>query len=52
MADKQSVLDAIEGYFYDTSRTAEQTRAGLESIRDQLDILIDTLPESDIEDDG
>ena len=49
---RAGVLDAIEEYFSDTSRSAEETRAGLEAIREHLGILIDTLPESDMDYEG
>lgn len=34
---------ALELFFGDTSRSAEETREGLESLRDEIDMLLDTL---------
>ena len=39
----QRIMEAIQRFYGDTSRTREETRDGLIEIRDQLDLLIDSL---------
>ena len=34
---------ALNKFFGDTSRTREQTREGLEELRDDIDVMIETL---------
>lgn len=42
-----ALKSALDAYFSDRSRTASETRAGLEELRDDVDMLIDTLPEEE-----
>lgn len=39
----QELMDALARFYGDKSRTREETREGLEEVRDQLDLLIDSL---------
>ena len=39
----QELMEAIQRYYGDTSRSREETREGLEEVRDQIDLLIDSL---------
>jgi len=43
--DKHELIAAIQKFFGDTTRTSEETREGLEAARDEIDMLLDTLPE-------
>ncbi len=47
MVDKvaMSIMDKIRDYFGDTTRSAEETREGLEFLAEEIDCLIDTLKE-------
>ncbi len=47
MKDKvaMSIMDKIRDYFGDTSRSAEETREGLEFLVEEINCLIDTLKE-------
>ena len=37
------IRDMIDRWFSDTSRTVAETREGLESLREQIDMLLETL---------
>lgn len=39
----QELMDAIQQYYGDKSRSREETREGLEEVRDMMDLLIDSL---------
>lgn len=38
---------AVDAYFSDRSRSVSDTREGLENLRDELDMMIDSLPDED-----
>ncbi len=42
--NEQQLKDAIQKYFADTSRSPEATREGLEAARDEIEMLLETLP--------
>lgn len=41
--------DAVMDFYGDTNRSRGQTKSGLEQLRDELDILIDTLDDAESE---
>jgi hypothetical protein len=47
MADKaaDNIMDKIRDYFGDTSRSAKETREGLEFLAEEIDCLLDALKE-------
>jgi hypothetical protein len=45
--DYTELKAALDRYFSDRSRSAEETRQGLVDLRDELDMLIDSLPEGE-----
>jgi hypothetical protein len=40
----EELKDALSRYFGDTRRSPEETREGLENLRDEIDMLLETLP--------
>jgi len=41
--NEQQLTDAIQAFYGDTSRSREQTKEGLESARDLIDTLVESL---------
>ena len=41
--NEQQLMEAIQRYFGDKSRSREATREGLEAARDEIEMLIETL---------
>ncbi|MDO8414157.1 MAG: hypothetical protein Q7S51_10260 [Gallionellaceae bacterium] len=41
--ETQELMEAMQQFYGDKSRTREETREGLEEVRDQLDMLIESL---------
>jgi hypothetical protein len=39
----EELMNALKKYYGDTSRSREETREGLEEVRDQINLLIDSL---------
>lgn len=37
------MMDALQKFYDDTSRSREETREGLQKVRDELDLLIESL---------
>ena len=41
--DIKTVMEAVNKYFSDTSRTKEETLSGLQEILDEIDMMMDSL---------
>jgi hypothetical protein len=41
--ETQDLMEALQRFYGDTSRSREETREALEEVRDQIDLLIDSL---------
>ncbi|BAO58553.1 hypothetical protein FDH89_gp09 [Pseudomonas phage phiR18] len=44
---KDELMEAVRGFYGDTSRSREETRELLEEVRDEIDILIESLYEDE-----
>ena len=43
MSNAQSVIDALNAFYFDTSRSKQETAEGLEEIQDALDDFVNTI---------
>ncbi|MDG9784667.1 hypothetical protein [Metapseudomonas otitidis] len=43
MKTKEQIVETIKEFYGDTSRSREETREALEEVRDELEILIESL---------
>ncbi len=45
--EKQQLIDAIDNFFSDTSRSPEETRSDLEDVIAHAEMLVDAIPSGD-----
>lgn len=45
--DYATIKSAVDDFFSDTSRSPAETREGLEHLRCEIDMLLDTLPDDE-----
>ncbi|WP_157785170.1 hypothetical protein [Bradyrhizobium yuanmingense] len=48
----EEIIEDIGNFFGDTSRSQAETRAGLEQIAGECEVLLESLPEDDESDEG